>query len=223
MKIQGKLDFNANNVFNFVLEPYDGSTQPFPVENVVPGRIIFRTDTMQVYVCISNNPVVWQPIIKVADFYEYTQNVNSSLWIINHNLGTNTVIVQVYDTANNQVIPEEITIADENNVNISFGQMTMAGRAFVISLNTNIGTFVDRMSLSLDVLKSKLEITNVVYDANDNPTSVSYSDGFIAEIVYNANKDVDTLTFKNSVNQIVEQWKYNYDASNRLISTNRLV
>lgn len=223
MKIQGNLDFRNNNVNNFVLEPYDGSQNPFPTEGVVPGRIVFRTDLLQVYVCVSNNPVVWQPIIKVADFFEYNESVNKSNWLITHNLNTESVFVQVYDTNKNQVIPEEITIVDSNNVNISFGNNTMAGKALVVALNSSIGSFVDRMALSLDVLKSKVEINNITYDDNDNPTSVTYSDGHVAQLTYNSNNDIETLTFKDSNNNIVEQWQYSYDTQNRLVSTTRTV
>jgi hypothetical protein len=51
----------------------------------------------------------------------YTQSfTNQSTWTVIHNLDTQYVIVQVYDTAFDEVIPQNIDLTDNNTVTITF-------------------------------------------------------------------------------------------------------
>jgi hypothetical protein len=51
----------------------------------------------------------------------YTQSfTNQSTWTVNHNLNTQYVIVQVYDTAFDEVIPQNIDLTSNNTVTITF-------------------------------------------------------------------------------------------------------
>jgi hypothetical protein len=228
MRVAGNVNFLLNNVIGFVLEPYDGLSdpaKPFPEDPKV-GRVIYRTDEQQVYVCVATNPIVWLPLIKVAESYVHIQDTVATTWTITHNLETTNVLVQVYDNAGNKFIPDAITVVDNNTVQVDVNPST-AGKALIIALDASVGAFVQHNQLSLDVLKSGQEISNVTYNSDNKPTLVNYSDGTYVEITYVptgsiGDGEVDTMTFKNSSGAIIEQWKFTYDSNNRLISTQKL-
>jgi len=224
MKLGGNLDFQLNKALSFVIESYDGSidpANPFPA-NTVQGRLILRTDQQQIYICISDNPIVWQPLIKVAATYVHNQTTVAGTWNIVHNLSTTNVMVQAYDSSGNKFIPDDITIVNGNNITVTVSPNT-AGKALVIALDAQIGVFVEQNKLSVDVLKSRQAINNVVYDANNNPTEVDYADGTVATVTYNTDSTIATLVYKNSANVVIESWIFNYDTNGRLISTQRTV
>lgn len=52
--------------------------------------------------------------------YVHVQPVGSQLWTITHNAGSDKVIAQVYDIANEQIFPNNVTILDVNTVQIDF-------------------------------------------------------------------------------------------------------
>ena len=62
------------------------------------------------------------------------QTVAASTWVVNHNKGSEFVIVQCLDDANKVIIPEDITITDENTVTISLN-MSMTGKIYCIFLD----------------------------------------------------------------------------------------
>jgi len=227
MKILGKTNFMLNPSLGFVVEPYDGSADPnnpFP-SDAATGRLIFRTDEQQIYICISDSPVVWQPLIKVSSSYVHNQTTNSNVWNIPHNLETTNVFVQTYDTSGNKIIPEEINIVDKNTVKITFSS-NIAGKAVIIALDTNIGMFIQQHKLSQDVLKSNQDIINVVYNEDDNPIEVDYGDGTKAKITYvptgqHGEGKTKTIEFYNSGNALLEKWIYEYDELGRLIKATK--
>ena len=45
---------------------------------------------------------------------------DSSTWVVNHNLDTDTPLVQVYDADDYQIIPQTLRITDTNTVTITF-------------------------------------------------------------------------------------------------------
>ena len=53
--------------------------------------------------------------------YNYRQTfTNQSTWTVSHNLNTQYVLVQAYDSANQQIVPQTITLTDANTVTITF-------------------------------------------------------------------------------------------------------
>lgn len=63
--------------------------------------------------------------------FEYIQTIPSASWTVNHNGNTLRATITVYDTQNQQVIPEEVHIIDANNVLVTFGT-PLAGIALVV-------------------------------------------------------------------------------------------
>ena len=228
MKVFGNIDFQLNPVKAFVVEPYDGSAdpnKPFPAVQK-EGMLVYRTDLAQIFICTSTNPIVWQPLIKLSSTYVYNQSTASGTWTVTHNLGSTNVLVQVFDNNGNKVIPDDILIQDNDTVKITLDP-PIAGKAFIISTDSQIGNFVQQSKLSLDVLKSGQNINNIVYDSQDRVTEVDYGDGTKAQITYvpdgqqGAGK-TQTITFLNSANTVIEKWQYTYDQNNRLIKLQRV-
>jgi len=55
---------------------------------------------------------------------------NQSTWTINHNLDYKYVLVQIFDSNDNQIIPEEITLVDSNTAQATFNS-GVSGKAVV--------------------------------------------------------------------------------------------
>lgn len=70
----------------------------------------------------------------------YTASFNSeSTWEIHHGLDYQYVLVQVYDDNNNQIIPEEITLTNNNTASVTFGS-SVTGTAVVSVGGTTLNT-----------------------------------------------------------------------------------
>ena len=64
--------------------------------------------------------------------YYFTQSVATSSWVINHNLSTQTPLVQIYDTSYKAILPQEINNTSSVQTIISF-TYNQAGYAVVSS------------------------------------------------------------------------------------------
>jgi hypothetical protein len=73
---------------------------------------------------------------------------NQSTWTFNHNLGNRFVIVEVFDTNYNQIIPQEVTLTSANTVTITFPTIesgyaiaSLGGASGSGSANIDTGSF----------------------------------------------------------------------------------
>jgi hypothetical protein len=66
-----------------------------------------------------------------AEFFNLFFNT-ATTWVVNHNLGTSTVLVATYDQADEQIIPASMEITNDNTVTITFTVAT-GGRVVVIA------------------------------------------------------------------------------------------
>lgn len=123
MRVQGNVDLAGNELRNFVLEPL----LDFPVDAKV-GRTFFKTDNGQIYVCVSEVPVVWNPVGSGAGFV-YNQATADTIWMVNHNLGSTDVFVQLYDAAGN-VIMADVNVIDANTLSV-FVSVPLTGKVLV--------------------------------------------------------------------------------------------
>jgi hypothetical protein len=61
----------------------------------------------------------------VSDVATVTDTFTSTLTkVVNHNFNSKNVIIGIYDSNDNQVIPETVNLTDYNNVTITFSQLT---------------------------------------------------------------------------------------------------
>lgn len=102
----------------------------FPASPTV-GRIVFKDK--RVYMCVElvSELPVWVALTNELNTYVHRQTGQGTTWNVAHNLNTTSPTIQIYDSAHKYVIPDDITIVDNNNLNISFG-FPMVGTAVLM-------------------------------------------------------------------------------------------
>jgi len=75
------------------------------------------------------------PGLQGAEGWLHIQSVASDTWTIPHNQGSDLVLVQVYTTAGELIIPDDVTIVDINTIEILFAAPD-TGRAHIIFFET---------------------------------------------------------------------------------------
>ena len=127
MDFYGNINLNDNTMKKMVME----TENTFPATPKV-GRIVFKDGI--VYICAaldSNNDPVWVPLTRRITTYVHVQDTVSSSWSVNHNLNTTNPLVQVWDSNNQLVIPDNVEIIDNNNLQVTFTQGVI-GRVIVM-------------------------------------------------------------------------------------------
>ncbi len=104
------------NLSNVILA---GEAENRPAAGVA-GRLFFASDDLTVS---RDNGAGWDDVTPIrtgaARIYSATIEAQTDV-TITHELGTESVVVQIYDDAGMQTIPETCSITDENNVRITF-------------------------------------------------------------------------------------------------------
>lgn len=52
------------------------------------------------------------------------QNTPSTVWIVPHNMSSNKFLIQIKNSSNEEVIPDEVEITDPDTITITFGTQT---------------------------------------------------------------------------------------------------
>lgn len=141
MKVFGPIDLNNNELKQTGFEVL--TYFPSPKE----GKVVYRSDYGDTYVCVSASPPVWMPTTNAAA-YTHHQPGGGMIWDVMHMLGTSEVFVQVYDDNGQQIIPDSINIINQDNVVITFGTSSVAGKAVVSALNDHVGITLDGAVIS---------------------------------------------------------------------------
>lgn len=147
MKIYGDMIFQENG--NVTM---DSSLSTLPAVAAVGDIVYLNTRT---YVCINATGPEWSQLTNVSDIYVHTQGVAADPWTITHNLNVTDLIVNVYDSSDNKIIPNEVTITDANTVTIDFGS-AQAGKAVIVTGDAN-GVASGAVSIVYDVGGSTLQ------------------------------------------------------------------
>jgi hypothetical protein len=133
MKHYGNIDLNNNLMQKMVFE----TEINFP-DIAIPGRIVFKDK--RVYICaeIVTGFPVWIPLTNELDTFVLRQTTPSATWTVTHNLNTVNPLVQVYGTDLKMVIPDNITVVDNNTVLVTFGY-PIAGRCVAMFGSSLVG------------------------------------------------------------------------------------
>jgi hypothetical protein len=130
MKFHGDINLNDNEMQQMVMQLETN----FPSSPIV-GRMVYKGSRLYICVEINNGLPTWVPLTNEINTHTHVQTPSATSWNIEHNLQTNTPLVQVYEAVTgSQVIPDEITVIDSNNVTVSFGA-SVEGRATVMHGN----------------------------------------------------------------------------------------
>jgi hypothetical protein len=126
MKFYGHANLQQNELQNAALS----TLTQFPDTPVV-GQLAFVNSI--VYICVTGGQLpVWVPLTREITAYTHTQAVSSQSWVVNHNLNTTSVNVQIFDNSNRVVIPEKIETFSPTTLTVDFNT-AQAGRAVVVS------------------------------------------------------------------------------------------
>lgn len=126
MKFHGDINLQQNEMQQMVVEVETN----FPA-TPVPGRVVFKDKRLYICVEITNGLPFWVPLTNEINSYTHIQDSASVTWNVNHNMGTTTPLIQIYDENSSQIIPEEIIAVDANNSTVTLSSAA-TGRAVVM-------------------------------------------------------------------------------------------
>lgn len=125
MDVLGNLNMNGNKILSMVLD----EKTDFPLDPKV-GSLEFIRKRVMMCVSVDGAPT-WIPLTQELNTYIHTQNTPATDWVVDHGLGSNSVIVQVFDTENKVVQPNTIDVTAVDTTAINFLE-PLAGRAICI-------------------------------------------------------------------------------------------
>jgi len=126
MKFYGDANLQQNELQNAVLS----TLTTFPTTPKV-GQVAFVNSI--VYICVTAGSLpVWVPLTREITAYTHSQNTDSATWTINHGMNTTSINVQVYDTNNRAVIPDNVEVLNPDSVQVTFST-AIQGRAVVLT------------------------------------------------------------------------------------------
>lgn len=125
MRSLGNIDMGSHKLLNMVLD----EKTDFPLNPVV-GSFEFIRKRVMVCIDLVGSPT-WIPLTQELNTYIHTQDEASTDWIINHDLGSNSVIVQIFDDENKVVHPNEIDVSLKDSTQVNF-LTPVTGRAICI-------------------------------------------------------------------------------------------
>lgn len=127
MKFYGDANLQQNELQNAVL-PVETA---FPVSPKV-GQIAFVNSIVYICVSLAGDLPVWVPLTREITAYTHNQSAAAATWTVNHGMNTTSVQVQIFNAANQVVIPDEIETLNPDEVQITFNT-AIQGRAIVLT------------------------------------------------------------------------------------------
>ena len=127
MKFYGHANLQQNELQQAVMQ----IEEAFPQDAKV-GRLAFVNSILYICVSLTNGLPVWVPLTRELTLYTHSQSLASDFWTINHDLNSTGVQIQVFDNAGRVLIPDEITIVDNNTATVELNT-AIVGRAVVLT------------------------------------------------------------------------------------------
>ena len=127
MKFYGDANLQQNELQNAVL-PIETA---FPVSPKV-GQFAFVNSIVYICVSIAGDLPVWVPMTREITAFTHGQASAAATWTINHGMNTTSVQVQVFDSSNRVVIPDEIEVLTPDSVQVTLGAAA-TGKAVVLT------------------------------------------------------------------------------------------
>lgn len=128
MDVIGDLNLGGNTLYGVTIE----TVENFPISPKA-GRFIFKDKRAMMCVEVTGGIPVWVPLTQELSMVIHNQTVAASSWVIEHELNTTNLIVQVLDVNNLTIIPESIDLSVLNEVTINFGAASLPGKAVIMS------------------------------------------------------------------------------------------
>ena len=96
------------------------------------GQFALVNGALYVYTTIESVQS-WYPLTNEKKYYKHTQAIASSSWSVAHGLGTQDLMVAVYDNYNVSQIPSGIVFTDNNSITINFSE-GISGKALIFGV-----------------------------------------------------------------------------------------
>lgn len=117
--------------------PYiDGFVQSLKLEpltefpNPKLSLFAFVNNALYIAVQLTEDTYQWVPLINNVSFYVHEQKTTATEWTVKHNLGSTDILIQVFDTNNDQIYCD-IKIVDENTCTV-IANSPVSGKASVV-------------------------------------------------------------------------------------------
>lgn len=173
MDVLGNLDFKGiGKLKRAGLQATD-----FPV-NPSEGELLFKDKVVYICVKILNGLPFWVPLTAEINTVRFDQNTPAMEWTINHNLGINMGMVQVYDADGKMILPDEIDCSEENTALIVFST-PMAGTAVIMYGNEFAGNAHSNIGYQNTYTNSTTWV--VVHGLGYNPVITCVIDGYVVQ------------------------------------------
>lgn len=127
MKHYGHIDLNDNQMQRMVIQAENN----FP-STPIAGRIVFKDKRLYICLEIVAGVPAWVPLTNEINMYIHKVTTQSTTWVVTHNLNTTTPMVQLYNQDMQMVLPDLVTVLDNNTLQIDL-VYPMIGRAVVMS------------------------------------------------------------------------------------------
>lgn len=146
--------------------------------------------------------------------------------VVNHNFSSKNLVIGVYDDNDNQIIPATVNLTDNNNVTITFNQLTtgtvvvakgghiVGGNAKIDQVTTVTDTFTNATS---KVVTHNFNTRNILVSVYDN----QYNQ-IIPQSVNVANLDTVTVTFNPATTGFVVVGKAGHIVSGSAANATKL-
>lgn len=146
--------------------------------------------------------------------------------VVNHNFSSKNLVIGVYDDNDNQIIPATVNLTDNNNVTITFNQLTtgtvvvakgghiVGGNAKIDQVTTVTDTFTNATS---KVVTHNFNTRNILVSVYDN----QYNQ-IIPQSVNVANLDTVTVTFNPATTGFVVVGKAGHIVSGSATDSTKL-
>lgn len=151
---------------------------------------------------------------------------NTLTKVVNHNFSSKNLVISVYDGNDNQIIPATVNLTDNNNVTITFNQLTtgtvvvakgghiVGGNAKIDQVTTVTDTFTNATS---KVVTHNFNTRNILVSVYDN----EYNQ-IIPQSVNVANLNTVTVTFNPATTGFVVVGKAGHIVSGSAVDSTKL-
>lgn len=181
MKVHGSLDLLGNLLKNTGFAP----DQNFP-EDAQPGRFVFLDKRLYYCAELQGGIPFYIPLTPRLSMLRFTQSTPALEWSIPHDLGIAMPVVQVYDTQNKFVLPDEIDCSTAGTVLVKFNT-PFAGHAILLG-GEEFGAPADEVAYSQSFSSQNTWV--ITHGLGRNPEISCFINGALAiptDIVYDSN------------------------------------
>jgi hypothetical protein len=102
--------------------------------------------------------------------YVHTQTTPSTAWNINHNMNSDGIIIQTFDSSNKYINPKDITLTDQDNILVEF-ESDVSGKAYLLYFKRDV---IARTNNSCDITGTGICPSGMGYWKVGNGTTEGY-------------------------------------------------